>query len=143
MAYVPSSEFQGEIDQLINDICKSLVFQEKYCIESPWVDGIRPNDRQKRRPNYEALNHAHPLISLEYAVHMGHLLQFNQKFIGAIVYWQKLEEHYISNQWHIDTGACVIHANAIISLKEFLQQISDQTVEQVRRLEKVLFCFET
>lgn len=144
MAYVPTSEYQGEIDGLIQKICTTLVTQEKYTFEvSPWVQDKKGTQIEKRRPNYEALNHVHPLLNIEFAPSFGFTVQFNVKFIGVISYWKLNEEHFITNSYNIDTNKGVIHMNTIISLKSLLIQIVDQTMEQIRRLEKVLFSFET
>jgi hypothetical protein len=144
MAYVPTSEYQGEIDDLIQKICTTLVTQEKYTFEvSLWVQDKKGVQIEKRRPNYEALNHAHPLLNIEFSPSFGFTVQFNVKFIGIINYWKPNEKHFITNSHNIDTDNCNIHMNTIISLESLLIQIVEQTAEQIRRLEKVLFSFET
>lgn len=143
MAYVPTSEYQGEIDELISEICKSLIFQEEYKLNvSGFAHGKR-GELEEREPNFEALNHVHSLLLIHKSPGIGWLVQFNTHFIGKIHYWKECKEHYITNQSHMDTKERIIHMNTIISVRRLLEQIIDQTAEQVRRLEKVLFCFET
>lgn len=145
MTYIVPSELQKECEDLIDKICATLITQEKYTLEvSGFAEG-KGATFEKRRPNWEAVSHAHPALSINYATNMGFLVTFNQKFIGKINYWKNEEKHYITNSYRIDPGEEFksISMNTIISVKSLLLQIVEDSVPQIRRLEKVLFCFET
>jgi hypothetical protein len=144
MAYVPTSEYQGEIDELIDKIVKTLITQEEYRLHvSGFAEG-KGFEFERREPNFEALNHVHPLLVVHDSSGLdGWIVQFNTKFIGKINYWKECREHYITKQHSMDTESVVLTLNTVISISNFLNQIVEQTVEQIHRLEKVLFCFET
>ena len=117
MVYVPTSEFNAEIENLISQICQTLITQEKYCIENNL-------SFEERRPNFEAICHASPYLSIHYAPNIGFLVVYDQKFIGKLNYWDKEERHYITNSHTVDTSERRIEMNTIISLERLLKEIT-------------------
>ena len=159
MGYIMPTEIDQECEELIDKICSTLITQQKYCLEvsgKAWdKDGV---SFELRRPNFEAVSHAHDLLSIHYAPSMGHLVQYNEVFIGEINYWEREGKHFITNSHIIDARKSgfklvsedgeqiqnyTINMSTIISLRNFLVQIRNSDQEQIRKLEKVLFCFET